>query len=48
MFVVGSLAARLAGLYEWAADFDAGFGVRVGQPVPGGFDRFVPAGRRWS
>ncbi|KPJ96208.1 MAG: hypothetical protein AMS18_01335 [Gemmatimonas sp. SG8_17] len=27
---------------SWAADFDAGYGVGVGEEVPGSFDRFVP------
>jgi hypothetical protein len=31
-----------SGFRGWAADFPAGFGVGVGQAVPGDFDRFVP------
>jgi hypothetical protein len=26
----------------WSADFDSGYGVGVGEEVPGSFDRFVP------
>jgi hypothetical protein len=28
---------------NWAAQFEAGYGVGVGVPVPGDFDRFEPA-----
>ena len=27
---------------SWSADFDTGYGVGVGEQVPGSFDRFVP------
>ncbi len=27
----------------WSADFDSGYGVGVGEEVPGSFDKFVPA-----
>jgi hypothetical protein len=27
---------------SWSADFDTGYGVGVGEEVPGSFDRFVP------
>lgn len=29
-------------LRSWAADFEAGYAVGVGEEVPGSFDKFVP------
>jgi hypothetical protein len=41
IYIAGT-PAEAAGFRDWAADFPAGFGVGVGQTVPGDFDRFVP------
>ena len=34
--------ADAAQVRAWAADFDGGYGVGVGEEVPGSFDKFVP------